>query len=499
MSQPRTGWLVQFDAAIDDMGTVETVQEISRVRNPGAITTNLFSAGRLSGRSQVGVGEITLDNTDGRLDYLIDFGIDGREVQVFQQDLDSEILGTLPIYTAQLGQPEFSQNVLSLRVRDSLETLNKPLPVDLYAGTNVLPDGLEGTPDDIKGQPKPRCYGTVFNVPAPQVNTSKLIYQVNDGLVDDIPAVYDGAVPFTRGTDYTDTADMLANAPAAGFYRACLTDGYFRLGSSPTRLVTADVVQGAAASDRTVGQILLTIAIEMGASISGGITPPGLTPIDVANTDEVGIWIQDERPAIDIMDEVARSLQAFYVPELDGDLVFGVVRDPFDSTTVLVGYDTTNITDGSLSRVPRQDETGGLPVFRVTVRYAKNYAVQTDGLNAAATQARRAFVAQEYRSVVAEDLDVKLKHLNAQEIVIDTLLIDEADAQAEADRLLALLGRRRDYFQFQTDFLTAYPMRPGSVMQVTHYRYGLAITKKLLCVQQQLDGAANQGLLVGWG
>jgi hypothetical protein len=43
------------------------------------------------------------------------------------------------------------------------------------------------------------CYGVVKNVPAPCVNTSKLIYQVNDGAVDSIDAVYDRGVPLLVG------------------------------------------------------------------------------------------------------------------------------------------------------------------------------------------------------------------------------------------------------------------------------------------------------------
>ena len=43
----------------------------------------------------------------------------------------------------------------------------------LYAGSNALPSGAEGTADDIKGQPKPDLWGRCYQVPLVPVNTAK--------------------------------------------------------------------------------------------------------------------------------------------------------------------------------------------------------------------------------------------------------------------------------------------------------------------------------------
>jgi hypothetical protein len=69
-----------------------------------------------------------------------------------------------------------------------------PLQTTKYAGSNVLPAGREGV-EDLKGKPKPVCLGSVFNIAPPCVNTSKLIYQVNDGAVASISAIRDRGVP----------------------------------------------------------------------------------------------------------------------------------------------------------------------------------------------------------------------------------------------------------------------------------------------------------------
>jgi len=88
-----------------------------------------------------------------------------------------------------------------ITLRDRALDLQVPWQANKYAGDNTLPDGVEGVAGDLKGKPKPRCLGVVKNVPAPCVNTSKPIYQVNDGPVASVDGVYDkgftlGASPY---------------------------------------------------------------------------------------------------------------------------------------------------------------------------------------------------------------------------------------------------------------------------------------------------------------
>ena len=56
--------------------------------------------------------------------------------------------------------PAFSMVDVTLRIRSRLaEVLNRTLQRDRYKGDNVLPDGVEGTEDDIKGLYKPEFWG----------------------------------------------------------------------------------------------------------------------------------------------------------------------------------------------------------------------------------------------------------------------------------------------------------------------------------------------------
>ena len=65
---------------------------------------------------------------------------------------------------------------------------------------------------------------------------------------------------------------MITTAPSAGQDRVYKTGGYFRLGSSPTGQLTADVVQGSATSNRTAAQLVKAIVIGPGGISSGDVS-----------------------------------------------------------------------------------------------------------------------------------------------------------------------------------------------------------------------------------
>ena len=90
---------------------------------------------------------------------------------------------------------------------------------------------------------KPLCFGRVFNVTPPMVNTAKLIFQVNDGAVDAVSMVYDHGKELTQGADYANEADLLDDllAPAVGFYKVWPAGGYFRLGAIAVGPITVDI------------------------------------------------------------------------------------------------------------------------------------------------------------------------------------------------------------------------------------------------------------------
>ncbi|MFF8799537.1 MULTISPECIES: hypothetical protein [unclassified Methylobacterium] len=86
------------------------------------------------------------------------------------------------------------------------------------------------------------------------------------------------------------------------------------------------------------------------------------------------------------------------------------------------------------------------------VRYGRiGRALSDNEIAGAVAPARRAALALEWRQAVAEDAGIKARHLMAQEMVFETCLQEQAAAAAEAARLLAIYGARRDIGRIRVD------------------------------------------------
>lgn len=172
----------------------------ARLKQPATMTRNLFGAGRTSGASQIGYGDLILRNGDGALDALLTYGLSGRALVIRRGAVGAAYPGGFPIQLAcTMEQPEATGDDIVIKVRDGQLDLQRPYQPIKYAGNNSLPAGLEGVAGDLKGKPKPICLGTVLNVPPPCVNTSKLIYQVNNNPISSLGAVYDAGAQLTIG------------------------------------------------------------------------------------------------------------------------------------------------------------------------------------------------------------------------------------------------------------------------------------------------------------
>lgn len=470
----------------------------ARIQQPALMRRDVFARGTTGGRSQVGYGELVLTNPDGGLDALIGYGFDGRTLTLRLGEGDYPADWTT-VLTGTIEQPQFDWGRIALRVRDRQEELDVPIQPTKFAGNNSLPNGLEGVAGDLKGKPKPLTYGSVFNVAPPMVNTSRLIYQVHDGAIDDIPAAYDRGVALTQGADYTSQSDMETAAPAAGNYRVWPAGGYFRLGSTPKGEVTCDVLQGAAAADRTVAQLVYDIVTGPGGIATGDVSSGDITALDTANSSVVGIYIDDETDITAVLDELANSVGAWWGFDASG--VFRIKQFTAPSGSPVADFTPKEII--SIERTATADTDEGVPVYRVILKYKKNYRVQ-DGreiAGTAATDVFRGFIREEYRKVIDTDSSVQTKHLLAPELTRETLLTVEADASTEASRLLTMYKTRRDRLNVRVrlDAETAALIDLGVVVQVTMPRWGYDSGKLFRVLGLQYDARINVLDMTLWG
>lgn len=458
-----------------------------------------FSRARVMGQGSAGYGVIELANADDALSGLLDYGFDGRSA-VVRVGVEGAAYpsGYTTFLSGTMAGVEADATSIKISLRDLTEILDNPIQETLYAGTNSLPSGKEGTADDIKGQVKPLCYGRCYEVAPIQVNTAKLIYQVHDGAIQAIDGVYDNGYAITYGTNRANLAAMEATAPSAGYYDTCLAEGLIRINETPAGRITADVRGDATGSYvNTVGSIVKRILTTKCGVSSGDIDDTSFTALDSAAGYDCGIYIAQDRSRQDVLNELLLSVGAWLAPSRLG--VWQVGRLIAPSGTPAASFVDDDII--SITREATQDEDRGVPVYRVAVRYKRLWSTYSEqDILGGVDAARKAFLLSEYRTSTADDTSVRTKHLLSPKLERDTLLISSTDADAEAARLLALHKVRRDYVTVTVAIdETLVALDIGSIVQVTTSMFDYDAGRLFYVVGIETDGRAKNLTLQLWG
>lgn len=505
-----------------------------RLIQPGLIERTMYGAGRLRGATPAADGAIVLNNADGELDDILSYSFDGQPFILYEVDPDTlEVLYQLR--QGFLEQPTYDGQNITFQARDSAHALDINLLDVKYAGTNALPAGIEGTADDIGGTPKPALVGTCYNVTPKQVNTSKKIYQIDGvrGLRSGYTlALYDkrSAVTQDGAGDYASQADMEnnANIPAVGQYRVWPAGGCIRINFTPAGALTCDVTNpadhggsGVAEVDHVLKTLHQAVLGSRGPESSSGFA---LTGQLYDNKPDVGIYIDDSRTALQAYNEVLASVGGYI---LTGDPLDGAYTSiqlnaaqlyepsaPFFTPQLSPILITENeIVEGTYpALVPPAEADRGLPVWRVNVQYAKNWTVMTENDLAGIAAAEVARWTREYLTASAEDATIKDDWPQALELTVTTLIVDQADAEAEAQRLLDLFGVPRQRFtlsvpakviledaQMGTSGRQPYQFQPGARITLQIPRFGLDAGKTFVVTEMREDYEAEIFNLVIWG
>jgi len=469
-----------------------------RISMPALLRMDIFDVGMTGGSSRVGYGELVLANDDGALDVFNDYGLDGRSLVIRVADDTSAAYpsGWTVLFRGTMEQVEISAETLRCRIRDRQVFATSAIQPNRYGGTNILPDGVDGLATDLKGKVKPLVYGAVFNVSPVCVNTSRLVYQVHDGAIKYINAVYDGGARLAQAAEYTSQSEMLATEPAAGNYRVWAAGGMFRLGSSPVAQLTCDVIDGLGPHERTAGALFRRVLEDAGVNTEQ-ISAPDIAVLDAANRATLGIYVRDDVAVAQVVDDIARSVGAWWASDSDG--VLRIQRLEAPSGSPILDITTDVLVDRTLTRVPMND--GGLPAYRVTVRGVPNWTVQTSGLVGSVSSARRVRLEQQYQDGIATDTAVQTTYLLAPEITVETRLSCLTAVQTEAARLLDLYKIKRDRFELRVhgNAATLGLIDLGAVVRITMPRFGLNAGKLFRIIGYQLDPVAGTASLTVWG
>jgi len=519
------------DAVYTTVGAYTSLGYLLRWADPrlrladAVLTKQMFGGQRLSGALDVVATSFALENVDGGLDGLTDLAFDGSDVLLYESTNGGASWGTfVDRYVAE--QPIVSEDAVTIAARDYRHKLDVPLLTEKYAGTNSGSPlaGIEGTANDIKGQPKPLLLGTVHNISPVLVNTTKWIFQV-DGRSGGLAAgwsmtVYDKRAALTAGANYTSQADMEANVPAAGQYRVWPAGGCFRLGSAPTGRVTADVTNPPFSGDANSLRGVAKRIAQFSDSRIGVFYP--LDELWHANP-QAGIYLTAEVSCLAALEQVLAGVNG-YITDDDWPEVgtsswgpfFGQLNAP-DNLPYVPKLDPIELGEEAILRPVAQvvpdGPARGLPIWRVNLNYKRNYTVMGEADLAGVAAADAEFCKREWRTVWAEDADVKTQWVDAIELNVFTPLIDATEAQAEVDRLLALFKVRRGMYRLRVpghvirshpQFTSGTPLpvsqfQVGSVVTVTYPRFGMGAGRDFIVVGIQRHLGADVYQLLVWG
>jgi len=488
----------------------DAILERSRFRR------EIFADGLAFGASSNDYGRLLVANLDGSLDWLIerDCAADGRPIRLLIGDQAAPYSAFAPVFSGRVGQMLVGLDQVEFRILDDFAALlDQPVGLQKFAGSNVLPNGLEGVAD-LKDQWVPVGYGTAFNVPAPCCNTSKLIYCVADRAVDPltVTAVRDRGALLVQGVQRASVAALEATSPAAGtwdfFPGNATTPAYIRLGSMPVGDVTATITTGTTAAARTTAQLFRRILAQRAGVPVGSISSADLAALDAANGAEVGFWATGETSRRECLDFLAGSVGAGYWQDAAGTWRIRRIEAPAGTPVVTfaqIGLGRPGrATDADLIKLEplfTSREDAGLPIRRAVIRYGRNHTVQNRDALAGVALSDLQRLSAEWLERSAESAEVQALHPMAGELTADTAYATEAAAALEASRRLTLFGVTRRRFSLTARLTPAMAagLDLGAVVKVEHDRFGLQSGKSFLITAIEFDVMSQIAELVIWG
>lgn len=438
--------------------TLPTDTPANRVYRPVVASGFAFSESlSLSGAASVSVGSIELHNEDGGLDDWLDEVWANRAIRVYIGDATWPRADFRLVFSGLVDKLGSSAaNRLSIVLRDKLERLNTPATDAKLGGTT-----------DNKDRLQPITLGECHNVTPLLANPSLHEYQWHQGASERLIEVRDNGVPVST--------------------TAVLGTGKFKLLATPAGQVTASV-QGRTPYSSTVSGIVQALATSYGTPTErftgADLDSAQLAAFAAACPQPVGYYLGDRANVLQVCQELAASVGAQCVVSRAGQLRIVRLALPGTGTPVAIG--PQDYEARSLAVKERTTVIAG-----VKLGYCKNWTVQ-DKLETGIPPAHKDLFAQEWLTVTANDPAVAAAYrLYAEPEQVNTLLLTEADAQAEANRRLNLWKVQRTVYQVK-GYARCLLLELGQAVTLQGDRFGLQAGKTGVVVGLQLDWMAGR-------
>lgn len=416
--------------------------------NGGVSTSEQLS---LSGDAALAYGDIELENTDGAIDGWLEYVWANRGIKVFFGDVRWAKSEFQLIFDGIIDDIDSrSRNTLNIKIRDKAQRLNVPISDTLLGGVTQNASQLI-----------PLCFGECFNVEPLLIDPALLKFQVHNGPIERIIEVRDNGVPVAHTPD--------------------LSAGMFTLTNSPAGQITCSI-QGDAPGyvyKNTIGALIQRMITGYWLSAarrftSGDIDAVAFAAFESAHPQPVGIYLRSRENLLSAIQRLASSVGAQVFINRGGKISIAKISLPGTSTATLTDPDMVYDSLHIAQRVPVAAAS--------KIGYCRNYTVQSN-LKTGIPEAQKLFFAQEWLVVLGADAPTaSLYKLTAEPVQRDTNLVAKSDAQAEADREIALYSVPRTIYAFEV-FCEGFELRLGQYVTLICARYNLAAGKVGLIVR----------------
>lgn len=434
------------------------------------------------------VAEIVVDNTDGRFDApAASLSIEGQPASLSLLSSRAATLGDRRMLLAGVSAGwRADARALRLRMRDVTALLDVPM-LGVFAGTG----GAEGGPE-LAGKVRPEVWGTCRGVSPVLLDAARRIYAVHPRQVLAVMAVFDRGALVTQGTDRGGYAALEATAPAAGTWDWANTPSgtWFRLGSEPDGAVTCDVAgdaSGTGYSETLAGMMRALLLRHGGVPINAA----SFASVAAILPGRAGVVFDAPQSWADALATLAAGGCLWWGDAGDGAISVGRLAAP----QARGGLD---LDPTALVEEPEPMEPP-VPVWRVTASWRRNWTVlsATDlAIPSAVGEARHADLQQPGRTVQRAAVARRQRDPLAEDLTIDTLFDDEADAAALADNLLDLMAPGRGLWRLPLG-LAGYGVALGQQVRATWPRHALAGGRELRVIGMTARGGRAD--LLGFG
>ena len=206
---------------------------IPRLISAGRISRSVPIEATVQRRGQRTIGDATISNPDGALDYLLtEYTLTGGSIKAWLGEPESDSDEWALLYEATIDEVEATRKEIRISITTIADQLERSLQLRRYTGGG----GFSGDAS-VSGRLRPTAWGECYGCDPVLFDASNRVYQVHDGPVQSIDAVMEGGLPYDFTADYADYDALIDATLDTGEYATCLALGIFRIGTTLEGLV----------------------------------------------------------------------------------------------------------------------------------------------------------------------------------------------------------------------------------------------------------------------